>query len=29
VAELLSAFRSIRDAEKRDALLVVAKGLRD
>lgn len=29
VAELLSAFRGIRDAEKRDALLVVAKGLRD
>lgn len=29
VAELLSAFRSIDDASKRDALLVVARGLRN
>jgi transcriptional regulator with XRE-family HTH domain len=28
VAELLAAFRGIRESDKRDALLIVAKGLR-
>lgn len=29
VAELLTAFRAIEDAEKRDALLLVARGLKN
>ena len=29
VAELLTAFRAIGDAEKRDALLLVARGLKN